>query len=192
GSGSRYPGSVGASAICTVWFVAAARASAIRGLGRITGPRRRNSANAGGALRIAATRKFSPSLRYRTPNLASQMRVAFSRIVRNTNSRSPGDFEMRRKTSEVAVSRSSASSRSRRSRTNSLSWPTLEELLWRTVRAVRRFRVFALRLRALANFPLALERRRMAYPKAQDYADFQRGLQQGFATGGMGSDRHFA
>jgi hypothetical protein len=26
----------------------------------------------------------------------------------------------------------------------------------------------------------------MAYPKAQDYADFQRGLQQGFATGEMG------
>jgi hypothetical protein len=26
----------------------------------------------------------------------------------------------------------------------------------------------------------------MAYPKAQDYADFQRGLQQRFATGEMG------
>jgi hypothetical protein len=26
----------------------------------------------------------------------------------------------------------------------------------------------------------------MAYPKAQDYADFQRGLQQGFATDEMG------
>jgi hypothetical protein len=32
----------------------------------------------------------------------------------------------------------------------------------------------------------------MAYPKAQDYADFQRGLQQGFATGEMGSNDQFA
>jgi hypothetical protein len=39
---------------------------------------------------------------------------------------------------------------------------------------VRRFT--ALRLRALASLPLALERRRIAHPKAQDYADFQRGI----------------
>jgi len=47
-----------------------------------------------------------------------------------------------------------------------------------------------LRLRALAS--LLLERRRIAYPKAQDYADFQRGLQQGFAAGGMGLSTQFA
>jgi hypothetical protein len=34
--------------------------------------------------------------------------------------------------------------------------------------------------------PLALERRRIAHPKAQDYADFQGGLQQGFAIREMG------
>jgi hypothetical protein len=55
------------------------------------------------------------------------------------------------------------------------------ELLWRAA-----FSVFALRLRALATLLLALERRRIAHPKAQDYACFQRGLQQGFATGEMG------
>jgi hypothetical protein len=32
---------------------------------------------------------------------------------------------------------------------------------------------------------LARERRRIAHPKAQDYADFQVGLQQGFALGEM-------
>src|SRR5262249_15341492 len=165
--------------MCTVCFVAAARPSAIRGLGRITGSRRRNSAYAGGALRIAATREPSPPLRYRTPNFASQMRVAVSRIDRNTNFRLPGDIAMRRKTSEVAVSRSNASSRSRVRRASSVSWPTDSG-------ALRRFGVTALWRRALASLLLALERRRIAYPKAQDYADFQRGLQQGFAIGGMG------
>jgi hypothetical protein len=43
-----------------------------------------------------------------------------------------------------------------------------------------------LRRRALVGSLLDVERRRIAYPKAQDYAGFQRGLQQGFATGGMG------
>jgi hypothetical protein len=32
----------------------------------------------------------------------------------------------------------------------------------------------------------------MAHPKAQDYACFQRGLQQGFATGEMGFKSYFA
>jgi hypothetical protein len=31
-----------------------------------------------------------------------------------------------------------------------------------------------------------------SYPKAQDYADFQRGLQQGFTTGEMGFNDQFA
>jgi hypothetical protein len=35
---------------------------------------------------------------------------------------------------------------------------------------LRRFGI-ALRLRALDSLPLALERRRIAHPKAQDYAD---------------------
>jgi hypothetical protein len=61
----------------------------------------------------------------------------------------------------------------------------------RTVRAVR-FRVFALRRRALGSLLLALERRRIAHPKAQDYANFQVSLQQGFATGEMGFKGQFA
>jgi hypothetical protein len=39
---------------------------------------------------------------------------------------------------------------------------------------------------------LALERRRIAHPKAQDYANFQVGLQQGFAPGEMGCNDKFA
>src|SRR6516225_4264462 len=108
----------------------------------------------------AAKLNILPSKRDSVPNLASQMRVASSRIVRNTNSRSPGDFEMRRKTSEVAASRSRASSRSRRSRPTSVSWPEADELLWRTV-----FGAFALRFRPLDSLLLALERRRIAHPK---------------------------
>jgi hypothetical protein len=44
----------------------------------------------------------------------------------------------------------------------------------------------ALRLRALASLLLARERRRIAHPKAQGYAVFKAGLQQGFGTGEMG------
>jgi hypothetical protein len=66
-------------------------------------------------------------------------------------------------------------------RATSVSWPEAEELLWRTA-----FRVFALRLRALASLLLALERRRIVHPRLQDYADFQVALQQGFALGEMG------
>jgi hypothetical protein len=50
---------------------------------------------------------------------------------------------------------------------------------------LRRFGISALGRPALACLPLPLERRRMAYPKAQDYADFRRGLQQRFAIGEM-------
>src|SRR5215469_6122377 len=54
-------------------------------------------------------RKASPSRRYMVPNLAPQMRVAFSSMAWNTDSRSPGELEMTRSTSEVAASRSDAS-----------------------------------------------------------------------------------
>src|SRR5262249_37034460 len=101
-----------------------------------------------------------PSKRNKVPNLALQMRVASSKIVRNTNSRLSGDLEIRRKISAFAASRSSASSRSRVSRTTSVSWPEADELLWRTP-----FRVFASRLRPVATLLLALERRRIAHPR---------------------------
>jgi hypothetical protein len=96
------------------------------------------------------------------------------------------EVETKRRSWLMAVFSSSASFSSLISRAISVSWLEAEEPLWRTARVVRRLGVFALRLRALASSLFALERRRMAYPKAQDYADFQRGLQQGFATSGMG------
>ena len=48
----------------------------------------------------------------KTPNLASQIRVAFSSIALNTGSSSPGELEMTCSTSEVAVCCSSDSVRS--------------------------------------------------------------------------------
>jgi len=98
------------------------------------------------------------------------MLVACSRIVRNTNSRSPGDAEIRCNISEFAVSRSSASSRSRRSRSDSLSA--------RTVDALRRFGI-ALRLRALVSLLLALERRRIAHPKGLGLRRFAKSITAG-------------
>ena len=49
-----------------------------------------------------------------------------------------------------------------------------------------------LRLRAIGSLLPVLERRRIAHPKAQDYADFQNRLQQGFATGETGFEDQFA
>jgi hypothetical protein len=47
-------------------------------------------------------------------------------------------------------------------------------------------------LRAVATLLLALERRRIAHPRLRDCADFQVGLQQGFATDEMGFNDKFA
>ena len=58
--------------------------------------------------------------------------------------------------------------------------------------AFRRFGAAGLRRRVLALSLLAVERRRIAYPKAQDYADIQRRLQHRFATGEMGFRGQFA
>jgi hypothetical protein len=57
---------------------------------------------------------------------------------------------------------------------------------------LRRFGISASRRRALVGSLPALERRRIAYPKAQDYADFKVGLQQGFATSEIGLNDQFA
>src|SRR5215472_3130796 len=100
------------------------------------------------------------------PNLASQTCTAFSSIALKTGSSSPGDPPMTRNTSLVAACCSNASLSSRRSRTTSVSWPEADELLWRTA-----FGAFALRLRALVGLLLALERRLIAFPKAQDHAN---------------------
>src|SRR5215472_9422985 len=77
------------------------------------------------------------------------MRVALSNMALNTGSNSPADALITLRTSAVAVSRSSASSRSRRGRSDSLSA--------RTVGALQRFGVAGLRRRDLADEP-AVER----------------------------------
>ena len=63
----------------------------------------------------APMRKPSPSRSVSEPNLASQMRVAFSSMVWKAGSSSPGELEMTRSTSEAAVcwARASANSRVR-------------------------------------------------------------------------------
>src|SRR5262249_53351206 len=109
---------------------------------------------------FAINRRPSPSIREISAPATSSNRAALSAMAPSADWRSVGELEIIRSTSEVAVSRSSASSRSRRSRTTSVSWPEADELLWRTA-----FGAFALRLRALASLLLALERRRIAHPK---------------------------
>src|SRR5262249_8121784 len=104
----------------------------------------------------------------RKPDVASQMRVALSNMALNTGSNSPADALITLRTSAVAVSRSSASSRSRRSCANSPSAPAVEELLRRDARAQPRFGICALRLCVLADSLPALARRLIAFPKAQD------------------------
>src|SRR6516165_5572197 len=75
-----------------------------------------NSSKFGGALYCAARRYASPSRSNIEPNVASQMRVAFSSMAWNTGARSPGELLIIRNTSAVAVCcssdcRSSLSSR---------------------------------------------------------------------------------
>jgi hypothetical protein len=117
----------------------------------------------------AAIRKPSASARTSKPDVASQIRVAFSNMALNMGSNSPADPLMTLRTSEVAENCSNASSRSWRRRVNSLSGPTVEELRRRNVGAVPSLGISALRRRALACLPLALERRGMACPKALNY-----------------------
>jgi len=81
-----------------------------RALKERTGARARSSMRADGVLCVAASRNTSPSHRYIFPKLAAQIWVAFARIDWNTGSSTPGELEMTRSTSEVAVCCSSASS----------------------------------------------------------------------------------
>src|SRR6516164_2674023 len=105
---------------------------------------------------MAVRRNASPSRKKSTPKFAPLIRTAFSSMAWKIGSSCPAEELMTRNTSAVAFSRSSASSRSRQSRADSLSA--------RIVLALRRFSI-ALRLRALVGLLLALERRRIAHPK---------------------------
>jgi hypothetical protein len=80
---------------------------------------------------VQQPRVFDSDVSQRLPNLASQMRVAFSKIASKTGCKSPGDELMTRKISAVAVCCSSASLSSRVSATF-VFWPTLAELRPRT------------------------------------------------------------
>jgi hypothetical protein len=86
-----------------------------------------------------------------------------------------------------ASNSSCASFGSRVSRTTSISWPEATEPLWRTT-----FRIFTLRLRAVASLLLALERRRIAHPRLRTTRvsrwDYSRDLRQ--AKWGSGISLH--
>src|SRR6516165_10467575 len=98
------------------------------------------------------------------------MRAAFDRMAWNTGSKLPGEELMTCRTSEVAESCSSASSRSRLNSATFASLPAADELRRRTAfGAFRRPDVTALRRSDLAG-PPALERCLIAFPKAQDKA----------------------
>src|SRR5262249_49914458 len=84
---------------------------------------------------------------------------------------SSGEVLMIFETSAAALCCSRASSRSRVSRATSVSCPATEALRAPADSgALRRFDVTALGRRDLAGLPPALERRLIAFPKAQDKA----------------------
>src|SRR5215472_7765087 len=91
----------------------------------LVGPRRNSgsrfvcSSSAAGALYLATTLRSAPSHKPSAADSASQRRVAFSSMAWNTGSSSPGELEMTRNTSEVAVCCSSASARCSRASTSS-------------------------------------------------------------------------
>ena len=93
-------------------LVRTTRPSAVSGPGRNDRSARRYSQTPAAHRACATVRKHRPRSRYRVPNLASQMRIAFASMAWNTGSSSPGELEMTCSTSEVAVCCSSASVRS--------------------------------------------------------------------------------
>ena len=76
-------------------------------------------------------RALPPSIRHIKPNLAVQMRVAFSNNFWKTGSNSPGELETTRSTSAVAVCRSSASASSRARAVTCCCRSARVELAWR-------------------------------------------------------------
>ena len=100
------------SAVWAGFLVAATRPMVVPGFTRVTGSRRRASANAGGAPCRATYRNASPSVRNSVPNFASQMRTAFASRASNTGFNSPGELEITLSTSEVAICCSRDSERS--------------------------------------------------------------------------------
>jgi len=93
---------------------------------------------------------------FRTPNAASQMRVAFSSIVWNTGFNSPRDRLITSRTREVAESCSNASSRWRVSSATLVSWLTADAPRPRTTFGALGLLGFVVtRLRFFMTWPVA-------------------------------------
>jgi len=115
----------------------------------------------------------------------AELGLAEARCIRQNGVEYRRKFALRtramvRSASEVALCCSSASSRSRLSSATCSLTPAAGDRRWRVdFGAVRSFGVAAFRRRDLTDAEPALERRRIGHPKAQDYADFQRGITAG-------------
>ena len=109
------------SVMWTTSLVLPMRATGKRGWSRksITGSWRHHWICLDGGPCSETLRNASPSRRNTLPNLAPQMRVAFSRMASNTGLRSWGELEMTRSTPEVAVCCSRASARCSRASASS-------------------------------------------------------------------------
>ena len=110
----------------------------------------------------ATLRNPSPSRSIKTPNLASQMRVAFARMAWKTGPSAPAKELITCNTSDVAVCCSRASLSSRVSRATSASLIGTDDDA--VLDASRRFGFAALRRRVFAGLPLTLERRFIGSP----------------------------
>src|SRR5262245_4289152 len=121
------------------------RPTPLAGAGRNSGSRSICSSSAAGALYLTTLRRSLPSRKISDAVSASQRRVAFSTMVLKTGSSSPGELEMTRNTSDVAVCCSSASASfffrsplaARRRSTRVLAFVVFER------RPVMRLRLFA-------------------------------------------------
>ena len=176
------------SGTCATCFVAATRPRGASGGGRRSPLRLYASTNAGGAFCIATARNPSPSQRKRFPNLASQIRAAFSSIASNTGCSSPSELDMTRSTSEVAVCWSSASARffcvsaSSRVRWSSCFWRlTAEEARRRAaIGSLQRLSFVVLRRRVFMRYSAHRSRTGLARGcisrGAQDHAGVAKGI----------------
>jgi hypothetical protein len=119
-------------------------------------------------------RNPSPSERNKTPNLASQIRFALSKITSKTGFKSPGDELITLSTSEMAESCSDAAFSSPVSRATDVSWPAAEERRRRTAfSALRRFSVTGLLRGPLAGLPPDLDRRFISVPTVAEIASYR-------------------
>jgi hypothetical protein len=173
-------GSAAASMVWMTLFDFQTRSRALPASGRNRPRCPKNSANAGGALSIAAIRNAFPSYSTRLPNLAWQIRTAFSSMALNTGSSSPGELLMTCSTSEVAICCSSASlSFFSRSRARALSffiravWGSFDKatcvLAFVPVerRPVMRVRLFAPLRAKITSLAQPLVRLRLAQPRIE-------------------------